>query len=251
MAILVIISGESNSGGLGDNSRLTNAEKGQRQSVQILNNNSLTFEPLEIGVNNLIGHGGLNDNATHGWELGLANNVNKLSPPVYLCKTGQGGSIIGQWLKGSPNYNAFLTRINAVKQIGINSGITYKPILWYTQGINDAIANNNVYIWKSDTIEHFDKIRLEFPNIPILFCDVTPQYPAYTAAIKEIANIYPNCYFIPVNGAAFADPNHWNYDGLKLISGRMVDKTASIFFNTSSKTRSKFLPKLFARFKRI
>lgn len=253
MSILVIFNGESNSGGQAVNLDLSAAERGQRNAVRILNNTSLVFEPLEIGVNNLLGHDGLGL-TTHGWELGLANNANKLIPPIYLVKTGQGGSRISEWNTGGSNYNRFLSRTNEAKQFAISNSINFKPILWYSQGINDAVASppTEIATWKTATIAHFDKMRLQFPNMPILFSNVTPIYPAFTATIQEICNEYSNCYFISTSGAAQKDANHWSYDGMKLIAARMVDKTASIYsllsnVNTRPKMLPKFKPKYFYR----
>ncbi|MBL8182439.1 MAG: InlB B-repeat-containing protein, partial [Blastocatellia bacterium] len=89
---LVIITGESNSGGYAVNADATPTELSARPGVQILNNNTLLFEDLDIGTNNLIGHAGLSENATHGFELGLANSVAASewpNSPVYLVKAGQ------------------------------------------------------------------------------------------------------------------------------------------------------------------
>ena len=74
-SILIILAGESNGGGLAPNASATTWELAARDSVYILNNNSLLFEKLHIGTNNNIDVNGLN-NTTHGLELGLSNLVN-------------------------------------------------------------------------------------------------------------------------------------------------------------------------------
>ena len=242
MSILIIFGGESNSGGYVDNAQCTTADFQPKSQVQILNNNSLVFENLQIGVNNLIGHTGLNANTSHGWELGLADNANILSPPIYLCKTGQGSSKISDWNSGGTYYNTFLSRINKVKELGVASNLTYRPILWYTQGINDAISGNNAADWKAATIAHFQKIRVEFPDIPILFSDVTPQYPTYSAAIVAVTNEVSNCHFIPTSNATLRDSNHWDYTGMKIIAGRMIRKTLLIYPTIGGLYKSELLP---------
>ena len=84
--------GESNSGGYAVNADLTAGELAARSAVQIWNNTTNTYQDLDIGTNNLISHDGLVDNATHGWENGLASEVEAaiLPNPVYLAKCGQG-----------------------------------------------------------------------------------------------------------------------------------------------------------------
>ena len=63
--ILVVINGESNSGGYALNSEASPRELGRRRSVKILNNTTLaTFDDLDIGVNNLVGHTGLANGVT-------------------------------------------------------------------------------------------------------------------------------------------------------------------------------------------
>src|ERR1044072_1981924 len=105
--LLFIFNGESNSGGLGANSGATSHELSVRSSIQILNNYTLLFEDLHIGVNNILQHAGFNDsgpnNQNHGWELGLANKVEANAFPqtqAHLVKTGQGGSLINEWNVG-------------------------------------------------------------------------------------------------------------------------------------------------------
>lgn len=98
--LLVIINGESNSGGYALNSEALSSELLPRSAVQILDNTGLaTWQDLDIGTNNLVGHSGLSNGSTHGFELELANRAETDSfynEPVYLVKTGQGGSTIAQ-----------------------------------------------------------------------------------------------------------------------------------------------------------
>ena len=76
--LLVIITGESNSGGFALNSEATTEEVAPRSAVQILDNDVLAFRPLDIGTNNLLGHAGLKPTETHGFELELANRAERL-----------------------------------------------------------------------------------------------------------------------------------------------------------------------------
>lgn len=254
MPVLIIFNGESNSGGLAQNSLLTSADLTPKPKIQILNNNNFVWETLQIGVNNLIDHAQLAANASHGWELGLSNRADDLNTPVYLCKTGQGGSVIANWNTGGTYYTKFLQRINAAKSLLSGSGISYRAILWYTQGINDASQGADPNIWKAATIAHFAKIRVEFPNIPILFSHIPSQYSIFNTAISEIIAAGTNIYDISVDGAALGiDTNHWGYAGMQTIAGRMVDKTLQLYpkeIESPNKSigRSKLLPQLVPNF---
>jgi hypothetical protein len=249
MAILIVFTGESNSGGQALNSELSGADLLAFPSTQILNNTSLMFENLQIGVNNLIGHDGIPANLTHGWERGLARRVKQgsfKSAPVYLVKTGQGGSIISQWVSGEAYYNTFLSRLNAAKSFFQNGGIPYRPVLWYTQSINDAGSQTDVETWKTATIAHFAKIRLELPNVPIFFGDDaigTVNYSTWTAAIKAVVAVTSNCYFIDTttNNNNYRDVYHWNAAGMLTSANRLVDRTIQVL---GLEARNKFLPQL-------
>ena len=103
--LIFVITGESNSGGIGSNAQATPAERKARPCVQIMNltNGRFNFEPLHLGVNNLRAHVGLQKyyDTCHGFENQLANVVETNAFPgykqVYLIKTGHGGSRIAQW----------------------------------------------------------------------------------------------------------------------------------------------------------
>ena len=70
---LVVVIGESNAGGYALNSEATAAELEPRPAVLLLNNKTLkSFDPLDIGTNNLVGHTGMEHYETHGFELMLA-----------------------------------------------------------------------------------------------------------------------------------------------------------------------------------
>jgi hypothetical protein len=198
----------------------------------ILNNSTLQFEQLHVGVNSLIGHQDLNPANTHGWEIGLANAVEsgQMRPsPVYLLKTGQGGSIISQWDFGSSYYNTFLARLNAAKALLENQ--PYDPILWYTQGIN-GVSADNIGEWKTATIAHFSKIRQQLPGLPICFSTLPTTWPVAAAvtntAIQEICETVDGCYLVSTEGATMRDQTHWDYAGMKTIAARMVAQTNKV-----------------------
>jgi hypothetical protein len=241
--LLIIFSGESNSGGFAPNSQAPVSELGLRPNVRILNNSFLKFEPLDIGVNSLIDHAGLSGvySNIHGFELGLANEADagKLGrDPIYLVKTGQGGSTIQSWGVGDTYYTKFLARTRAARAVFTAAKTTVLPILWYTQGINDAFYNSiTVSEWKTLTLAHFAKIRQEIPDLIILFAEITPKWGVYNQAIAEVVAATSNCYLIKnTNATVLPDLNHWDYFGAKLIASRFVDKTAELIQNATSST---------------
>lgn len=247
-SLLVIFNGESNSGGYASNAELSGTDLQPFPKTQILNNSSLLFESLQVGVNNLIDHAGLVNNATHGWEVGLARRCvqGKLGPtPVYLLKTGQGGSIISQWNSGGAYYTTFLARVNAAKTLLAST--SYTPVVWYTQGINDAIAGSDIPTWKAATLAHFTKIRLELPTAPILFgCNTidSTNFGLWHSAMREVVGATSNCYYINtvLDNNNYRDPNHWNAAGMLINGYRLADKTAEIL---NLVPKSKVLPDLF------
>lgn len=225
---LIIISGESNSGGYALNSQALPAEIAPRSSVQILNNTSLVFEALDIGTNNLIGHSGLSPESTHGFELMLANRVEAgtfIPAPCYLVKTGQGGSSINDWGEGSAFWTTFQERVDeAIDLLTTLTGSAPTPYLLYSQGINDAIASMPTATWKTATLAHFDKIRAKYgENLPIVMTKFMPSYATYNTAIDELIGQRSDVYAVFTEDATLRDANHWDYEGMKLISGRLQD----------------------------
>lgn len=236
--LLVIINGESNSGGYALNSEAPNEEKGERSNVQILNNNTLVFENLNIGVNNLLGHSGLSNGVTHGFELELANradsNVSGIYNDVHLIKTGQGGSQISQWNIGGSYMNSFYTRIDEAKTLIDFS--KYNIVILFSLGINDAISGTNTTTWKSGVTTHFQTIRNKVgANVPIIMTEFQgmgsggTQYSNYNIAIQELASTIEGVYSINVSEAGLRDVNHWNYSGMKTVAGRMLNKVEELF----------------------
>lgn len=229
---LIIFSGESNSGGYALNSEALPAEIAARSSVQILNNNTLAgFEDLNISLgNNLYGHAGAETwiGERHGWELMLANRVEAgtfIAAPCYLVKTGQGASHISEWGEGSSYWTTFQARVDAaIGFLTTLTGSAPSPYLFYSQGINDAIAGTDLTTWKAATLAHFDKIRVKYgDNLPIVMTKLVPSYPVYNAAIEELATERTNLYFVETLDATLENENHWDYEGMKLISSRMQE----------------------------
>jgi len=233
---LFIINGESNSGGYALNSQAPSNEIGVRSEVKILNNTTLTFENLNIGVNNLIDHSGLSNGVTHGFELALANAVRdgylKFSE-VYLVKTGHGGSQISQWLEGGEFWNKFVERINASKTILNSQYKVPQTFVIYSQGINDAIASVNATTWKNATTDHLLKIRKKLGYVPILMTKFMSPYSSYNTQIDNIATSSSFNLAISATSASLRDANHWDYNGFITIFDRMIPQINYIKNNYS------------------
>ena len=228
--LLVIITGESNSGGFALNSEATAEELATRSAVQILDNDALVFRPLDIGTNNLLGHAGLKPTETHGFELELANRAERLpkeSLPVYLVKTGQGGSRIAEWAADGRYFQTFRSRIAAAKRLLAEEQV--RPVILFSLGINDAIAGTPLEQWKPAVEEHLARLRKEIgDDTPIVMTRFMPRYAAYNTAIEELCKKVPGTSSVDTLDAPLRDPNHWNYVGMKLVAGRMLDRVAGL-----------------------
>ncbi|MCJ8332027.1 MAG: hypothetical protein HRT89_10890 [Lentisphaeria bacterium] len=222
---LIIINGESNSGGCELNTMLTAAELEPYESVQVLNNENLEFEPMQIGVNNLMGHIGIDPALHHGFELELANRADQMpegSAPVHLVKTGHGGSTIGQWETPDIYYQIFLQRINAAKELLEDKPI--KPALFFSLGINDSNCETEISIWIPKIKAHFTAMRSELgEETPIIMTKFMEYHAHYNDAIDQICSEDPNTCSVNTLDATLLDINHWDYEGLKLVSGRLID----------------------------
>lgn len=239
---LFVFNGESNSGGIGENSDLTSGELAARSSVKIWNNDSPGFQNLDIGTNNLLSHVGLTGvsgwTGWHGWEAGLANAVEAgtLPNPVYLVKTGAGGSVISQWNSGGSYETTMKSRINAAKAAIEATGKSVRIVIWYSLGINDRIAGTNEASWKAAVEAHFANIRSTYgPNVKIhmtrfmtkLMDGATYNPNAdFNDTILSIDSANANNYSID-GDASLVDNNHWNAAGLKTLANRFIISTLS------------------------
>ena len=182
--LLIIFGGESNSGGLAPNSSATTLELSSRSEIKLFKNDTQDgFYNLDIGVNNLVGHVGLQYVATtaHGWELQLANRIALGDLPnfTYVVKGGQGGSTAAMWIEGatytaesntvSP-FNEFITRVNKARNlITLEKGVAPKLVLFWSQGINDRGIGTNQTIFKNAQKSIFNAIRTSLRyKIPII-----------------------------------------------------------------------------------
>lgn len=233
---LFVFWGESNSGGFAQNGLATAPELAARPNTRIFNPTTRTFQSLDVGTNNLIGHAGLSDNASHGWELELANqavsNTKFKGDSIYIVKCGQGGSTISQWLPSTtPFYfDTAISRIKTAFNLLRASGKQPQVFILYSQGINDAIANTSTSSWATSTITLIDNIRKAIGKAPVLITQLIgtdSDIPNYNTTISSsLINKKNGVYYIPTPqstvGDSLRDVNHWDYLGIKAIAQRMT-----------------------------
>lgn len=234
-----VITGESNSGGIGLNSAATAGEIASRSAVQILEltSGNFLFENLDIGTNNLRDHDGLGGyyDCCHGLELQLANSTEAHAFPdneqVYLIKTGQGGSQVSQWNYAGAYFTKFLQRTAAAKtQIPSDR----KWVVWMSIGINDGIAGTNINTFKSNLTTYIDNIKADLPGAVIIMTQfqsmpASSGYPTINTALADVAALEPNVYVVDTTAATGTDgANHWTYAGLKTVANLMITTTKNV-----------------------
>lgn len=243
------MAGESNSGGLAGNSYATSRELSQRR-IKIFNNTTLSsFDRLHVGVNNLIGHVGLNyaENDAHGWELGLANLYDEGAfggRTVYLIKTGQGGTRVIMWIQGNNYiaesqvvfpYTTFVDRVQAGISLveSVEDSIPQIVMLW-SMGINDAGNSTSVSDFKSTSVTVLTALRTAIGNnFPIIMTQLQDITPVYDVAMAEIASEMDDVYVINTSGyettQVFAGAGyHWGYTGMKQMDVALVNQILTI-----------------------
>lgn len=223
----VVMTGESNSGGRGQNSSATADELAPRAVVQILNNSTMLFEDLDIGTNNLLGHDGLEAYATteHSIELEVANQAATskwLKDKVYLCKTGQGGSLSSYWINNATTYaRTFSQRVATAMQLMEDNGVVYRPIVFMSLGWNDGQAGTAKATYKANIqLIHANMRAVLGSNTVIVMTKFESPLTAFSdinSAIDEIAAADPLCVAMATAGFDGSGA-HWSYAGLKSVA---------------------------------
>lgn len=232
-APLFIFNGESNSGGMARNDQALPIELGDRPGVKIWDNAGMTsFLTMNIPNNNHVGHDAIPNNGSyHGWELGLANQVEAgqwLDSVVYLVKTGQGASVISEWNVGGSYWTRFLARTRGAISALRAEGKVPQIYFWWTLGLNDWIGSLHtpVATWKPAVVAHFAKVRAELGYVPIFINTYMPEAnmsgSGYTEALYEIAAADNMVHIIDAAGApvTVGDVYHWTYAGMKILADR-------------------------------
>lgn len=246
--ILIVFAGESNSGGLANNSSATGPELAVR-TLPILDNVSLTeFDPLDIGTNNLTGHLGLIYAAStgHGWELELANRYDDGDfglHEIYLCKAGQGGTTVAMWADEATYsaesstvepYDVFIARVQAaIAIIETETGQIPHVVMFWTLGINDSGIGTNAATWKAAQKAVFNLMRTDLAiDLPIYMVRMQSMSDPYGTQIAEIGTELSNITIINSTGAETTDVvagsgSHWGYTGMKQVANSLIDALIS------------------------
>ena len=225
-----VITGESNSGGLGLNADATAEELAPRKSVLILDLEAADrrFVPLQLGRNNLRRHTRLDDyfDTCHGLENQLAHAVAEGRvpghPQVYLVKTGQGGSRVGEWRPDAATgyWKEFVGRTDAVRKL-----LEREPqwVVWMSLGINDAIARTPDDTWQAEMADHVRRIQRQLPDARIVLTEFQSMgYPELNKRIRQLAAEIPGVASVDTTGIPLRDANHWCYAGLKMVADRLI-----------------------------
>jgi hypothetical protein len=226
---LIVFSGESNSGGQAQNVYATPDELKRKKGTFILNNAILKWENLDIGINNLIQHTGMQKpEEKHSWELQLSSlqEEGRFAGPIYIVKTGHGGSLISQWKINTSFSNIFDARVKkAITTLNVKSDPKFA--LFYSQGINDLISSQwDADEWEDATVDRFQYLRETYGDFPIVmtkFFDITGKPVAeLNAAIDNVCKRVGNCSAFETKGFPQDDKYHFSYLGQKRVADSMI-----------------------------
>lgn len=238
--MLIIFFGESNAGGIAANTSATVPELIKRK-LKILNNSTCaSFDSLDIGHNNLIGHTGLESylSTTHGFELQLANMYDSGSfggRDVYIVKTGQGGTTADDWLTGgtysgvSP-YDTLTKRVDSsVALLTRQYGQSPNIYILFTLGINDGLAATNSATFKTRVTDIINNIRADYGTSPIMLMRLQFSSDYYATQFIEIASELSSVYIIGTTGLGVnGDGWHLNYNGMKDWTRAAINQLVSL-----------------------
>lgn len=225
--ILIAFGFESNSGGQVLNTDATVDELAESSVTRILNPLTGLLENLHIGVNQNLGHSGLNP-TTHGWHLQLNERMKAQTftrPQLYIVEFGQGGSRADQWADGTGNRYTMIARYSAaIDKITDDTGQDPRVFMFNSWGINDAIAETPAASFKESYLELLDYINslheVEAYMVDIIF----DLYPTYRTIIGEMADERDNIFLQDMQGKQQDDANHLGYEGMKDQTDEKVDK---------------------------
>lgn len=237
---VILMIGESNSGGQSLNSDLSVSELSLHSEVQILSYYTNIFEDLDIGANNQQGHyyasgsdlnfaDSLRSATQHGWENVLTddNDFNSYGlSKIHIVKAGQGGSRIEMWEAGDTASLIAENKIQLATSLLAAAGKEPKWYVWMSFGINDAIAGTNTTNFKDSTVTWIERLRGYMgQTAPVFMTSISDMgsgtYTAYETQINTIASNDDNIWVVPTTGLDKDDSNHWSADGMRTIGERM------------------------------
>lgn len=233
---LFIFNGESNSGGIAENSLATADELSIQPRLQIWNNFENHFESLHVGVNNLLGHWVLEPwiNIGHGWELELSNIIKTQYPnkTMYLLKTGQGGTTISQWDTSGVHYKTMVNRIDSAMTVLRRQHRPIQVFVFYSQGINDILYSQLPdTVWQAKTQDHLNRIKaLTGPDTRIVLSQHMVNWTNYNMAMERICtndSTGRTTFVSGVGASTQSDGLHYDYYGMKTVCDRLFGNIQS------------------------
>lgn len=226
-SLLLVISGESNATGYGQNFFLSTDEKAPRRT-RVWNYDIGEMQRLDIPDNQFAAF-----DTTFGFELQVANLVDSNyfgQYNSYITKAGEGSTRVEDWQPGEDLYLRMIERIdNSIEYILNEHGeITTFWLLW-TQGINDMFASEPANDWKAATILIFEDLKERYPTLKIAITKFNqPSYTGYNTVIQEIDDELNYVWAIDATSAGLrTDDTHWDYRGIKTIGRRVVQTIQS------------------------
>jgi len=243
--LLIVLFGESNSGGIAQNSSATLSELSPR-NTKILNNTTLQFEALDIGSNNLIGHIGLESyvSTAHGMENEIANKFDTgyfNEYEIFIVKAGAGGSKVSQWQTGGVYYNTFKSRVNtAINLLFPTEPINIKFML--TLGINDKLAGTSTADYKNGLKTLINNIKADYAFriwIKLMTFEFVTSAASncYTTQINEVAKETMMNTFTTQSCPVLSDGNHLDYFGMKTATTNFLTENLNIVCDGNSLTQ--------------
>jgi hypothetical protein len=225
--------GESNAGGYAANAGASAGELAARPSVRMFNVSTKRLEPLDVGSNNNLDHSGL-DSTTHGFEIGLANAIEAgrlVAAQAIYVQCGQGGSTASQWAVGDASgyWTKAVQRITLALAAATEAGYDIEPVVWFSLGINDAVAGTSDSTWKTDVVAIISRLRgllgAKTPVHMTKFEAPMTVRTAFNTRMDEIAAADPYSKAISSSSAGVqGDNNHWTYSGYKVMAERFIDE---------------------------
>lgn len=233
---LFIFWGESNSAGFADNASATSGELSAQSQVQIINNNTFTFQSLDIGTNNDLNNNNMYANK-HGWELELSNRVTAepsyYGDTVWLVKTGQNGSQVYDWrVQGADTSGGYMgkfkKRVDTAQYLLRNRNLN--KVIFVSIGLNDAAYSTSVSYYATKMVENITTIRaITKETTPIVITKFFSPFTVYNNTIDSLANVMDSVYTVDGTSATLLDTYHWDYSGMKIITNRLLTVLKTIY----------------------
>lgn len=218
---LIVFAGESNIVGNNPNSLLKAADSIAFPRIQILHNVALSFQPLQMGINNNIN---VNLTGTFGMELQLKksmqNGIPFVSDTVYLVKIGRAAATIQNLIDSLPT--AYQRLDTAIAQI-IAKGDLPQLYFWYSQGINDGSVNTDTVSWRNRTQYYINALRQRYPYFgPFFETKLIGNGAVYNNVLRQNPYWDRWTYYVNTDAATTQDPSHWDSSGLATIAKQMI-----------------------------